>query len=175
MSLRINSRRPLYLTGAALACILAGRVVVERYGPRLVVNTTGSEPRGVYWLSAPSRQALGRATLVVMAVPGAFRALIQERHWARAGVPLLKNVGAIAGDTVCVTAGTLSINGAPVAPVLRADSQGRPLPQLRGCWQLPAGYFLPLSTHVPNSFDGRYMGQEPLSSIRAVAHPLWIF
>jgi conjugative transfer signal peptidase TraF len=175
MLLRLKSRRPLYLAGAALLCILAGRFTFERWAPRLVVNTTGSEPRGVYWLSAPTEKTLQRTTLVAMTVPESFRALIQERHWTRPGIPLLKNVAAVAGDTVCVSDGTLSINGRPVVPVMARDSRGRPLPQLRGCRQLAAGYFLPLSTYVPNSFDGRYMGQQPVTLIQGVAHPLWIF
>lgn len=175
MPLRLKSRAPLYFAGAALLGILAGRLAFDHWGPRLVLNTTGSEPRGVYWLSAPTGAQLKRATLVAMTVPEAFRALIKERHWTRPGVPLLKNVGAVAGDTVCVANGTLSINGRAVVPVMSRDSQGRPLPQLRGCRQLAAGYFLPLSTYVPNSFDGRYMGQQPVSLIQGVAHPLWIF
>lgn len=175
MPLQIRSRRPLYFVAIALVCIVSARVAFERYGPRLLLNTTGSEPRGVYWLSAKTTSTPGRATLVAMTVPEAFRGLIESRHWTRPGVPLLKNVGAITGDTVCVAGGTLSINGKPVAPVMSRDSQGRPLPQLQGCRRLQTGYFLPLSTYVPNSFDGRYMGQQPVTLIQGVAHPLWTF
>lgn len=155
--------------------ILAVRIAYERVGPRLVINITASEPRGVYWLSAANREAVRRRELVALSVPERFRALIRERKWTRPGASLLKNVGAIAGDTVCVGGGTLSINGRAVAPVLSRDSLGRPLPQLHGCQRLKPGYFLPLSTYIPNSFDGRYMGQQPVGLIQGVAHPLWIF
>jgi len=175
MSLRIRSPRALYLAPVALAAILLVRLGYEHFGPRLIINTTGSEPRGIYWLSGATPQSIRRSTLVALTVPRTFRELIEQRQWTRPGVQLLKNIGALAGDQVCVSKGRLSINGKAVAPVLSRDSLGRPLPQLHGCQRLAPGYFLPLSTYIPNSFDGRYMGQQPVALIQGVAHPLWIF
>lgn len=175
MSPRIRSPRALYLAPIALAVILVFRLSYEQFGPRLVVNTTGSEPRGIYWVSQATPRSIRRSTLVTITVPKAFRDLIATRQWIRPGVPLLKNIGALAGDQICVSEGTLSINGRVVAPVLSRDSLGRPLPQLHGCQRLAPGYFLPLSTYIPNSFDGRYMGQQPLALIQGVAHSLWTF
>jgi type IV secretory pathway protease TraF len=76
---------------------------------------------------------------------------------------------------VCISDTQTIINGRIIGPVLSVDSAGRPLPRIRGCLRISPGYFLPLSTAVPNSFDGRYMGQQPLRAVLGEVHPLWIF
>jgi type IV secretory pathway protease TraF len=108
-------------------------------------------------------------------MPVAFRTLIASRGWAPEGVPLLKNVEALEGDQVCTDDHEISVNGRRVGPVSSVDSQGQPLPRIRGCYIVPAGEFLPLSTYIANSFDGRYMGPQPLSLIHGEAHRLWTF
>jgi type IV secretory pathway protease TraF len=99
----------------------------------------------------------------------------REDPWEQAGVPLLKAIGAVAGDVVCINDEAFSINGTPVGPVARVDGKGLPLPQLRGCFTIEAGYFLPVSGYSERSFDGRYMGPQPLSVIMGKATPLWTF
>jgi conjugative transfer signal peptidase TraF len=141
----------------------------------LILNTTASEPYGIYWLSAPPAAGPVRGALVVISVPSQYQALVLERHWVRAGTDLLKGVGAVPGDVVCVSDTRIAINHKEVAPVLKVDSKGRALPHITGCTAVPAGSFLPLSTYIPNSFDGRYMGAQPNSLIKGIAHPLWTF
>ncbi len=100
-------------------------------------------------------------------------ALVAERRWLPAGVSLLKRVGAVAGDMVCVDA-VLQIRGELVGPILAEDAQGRPLPLARrGCFTIAPGFFFPVSRSTPLSFDGRYFGAVPVRDVIAEVVPLW--
>ena len=165
----------LRISGIALLAAASCRVVYGEFGPPLIFNSTASEPRGIYWLSAAPAGGPARGELVVLAFPPRYEPLALERKWVMPGRPLLKGVGAVPGDLVCIGDTRIAINHKDVGPVLRVDSKGRPLPQIEGCTVVARGSFLPLSTYIPNSFDGRYMGAQPNSLIRGIAHPLWTF
>lgn len=144
------------------------------YGGTFWLNLTDSEPIGLYRVY-PVHRAIRRGDLIVMAVPQEFRQYVYGRGWLPEGWALFKHAGAIAGDSYCVTAGTLTINGETVGPVYETDQEGLPLPRLNGCRQVPAGFFLPVATRTPRSFDGRYMGPVSISEIRGVAKPVVTF
>jgi conjugative transfer signal peptidase TraF len=172
---RVKSALPWFIIGGIGAMIFAIRLVYPLLGPPLVLNTTRSEPYGVYWLTAHPSQRYERGQLVTFSMPAAFKTLIVSRGWAASGVALLKGIGALEGDRICADDHYLTINGTAAGPIARVDSAGRELPRIRGCYVVSAGYFLPLSTFIPNSFDGRYMGPQPLSLIEGEAHRLWTF
>src|SRR5256885_10975171 len=65
-----------------------------------------------------------------------YTTLFRSRRYLPARVPLLKRVGAVAPQTVCVFDALVWIDGVPVAAVLPADRLGRPLPSWRQCRQL---------------------------------------
>jgi type IV secretory pathway protease TraF len=87
---------------------------------------------------------------------------------------LLKRVGAIAPQEVCIAGGIVRIDGAPSAAVLRADRQGRPLPSWQQCRRLKPGELFLLSVTNPASFDSRYFGPVSASAVIGVAHPVWL-
>lgn len=60
-----------------------------------------------------------------------------------------------------------------MASVARQDSAGRPLAPFRFCGALPHGMAF-VATSSPLSFDSRYFGPVPLSSL-TVAVPAWTF
>lgn len=155
--------------GVALAVLWS---LGQLSGLRLVYNATQSEPRGWY-LTTPARPPFTRGQLVVFPVPPYVAGLVAERGWLPPGVPLLKRVGAVAGDTVCVNA-TLRIRGEVVGPVLSVDTAGRPLPVSRkGCFTVAPGHVFPIGSTLPTSFDGRYFGEIPVHTVEATAVPLW--
>ena len=86
---------------------------------------------------------------------------------------LVISVAAIAGDTICAVGPLVSVNGRMVAERRRFDSSHRRLPWWEGCVTLGKGELLLLMTHAPSSFDGRYFGPLPASTITARLTPLW--
>jgi conjugative transfer signal peptidase TraF len=175
VTLRVHTRVPLYvLAGAALG--IASVVLTWRFwGPDIVVNPTRSEPMGFYRIVSHDAQDYRRGMAVVFPVPESFRALVYGRQWLRQGVPFLKTIAALPGDQVCVDDKHFEVNGSPVGPVYSVDRIGAALPRIRGCFVVPAGYFFPASTYSPRSFDGRYMGAQPLAEVLGEARALWTF
>ena len=149
---------------------LAGSEFVHA-GPRLVWNASPSAPLGLYWVAHDD--PLVHGALVLTALPESMRALAAGRGYLPAGVPLVKRVAALAGDTVCGAGASLSIDGEVVARRLATDRQGRPLPAWNGCRMLAAGEVFLLMEGVPDSFDGRYFGPVEASAIIGRLVSLW--
>jgi type IV secretory pathway protease TraF len=134
------------------------------------VNISPSAPYGLYWLSAVPTP-LPRGALVVLPVPASVQGV-----WS-AWVPLLKPVAGVAGDVVCrwgITLWVWSVPGAePVSyGLVWNTAHGHPLPRWEGCLVVQEGEVFLAST-VEHSLDSRYFGPVALSSIHAVATPLW--
>lgn len=141
-------------------------------GPGVLVNTTPSEPLGLY---ARTNLPPAQGRLVAFrAPPSAFP--YADLHLAYLHrVPLLKAVAAGPGDQVCAATDILTINGRPRGVIAERDRQGRALPHWRGCRTLAPGEFFALADRVPNSFDSRYFGPISAASVIGVFRPLWLF
>jgi conjugative transfer signal peptidase TraF len=153
-----------YLAGAA----------IRLSGHELVYNDSPSVPPGIYWIrlgAAPVR----RGDYVIFAPTDGAASLIYGRGWLPEGMPLLKPVGGLAGDTYCWKDGHFIVNGVIAGPVFLLDSQGLPLPQGAGCRNVARGEFLPVSSYVDRSFDGRYMGVVALANVIGTGFPLLTF
>jgi type IV secretory pathway protease TraF len=88
-------------------------------------------------------------------------------------VPLIKRVAGLAGDRICACDATIFVNGRALATRREADRIGRPLPRWNGCRTLEADTVFLLMPDAPDSFDGRYFGAIPLTSIIERLAPLW--
>lgn len=162
------------MTIAALLLLLLLHMVSSLFGKRLWLNLTRSEPVGLYRMEKLDRE-VRRGDLVLLNIPSEFRPYVYGRNWLPRGWPLLKHVGAIGGDLLCCDGSSFSINGVTIGPVYPADTEGLPLPRIKGCQPVPEGHFLPVATGVKNSFDGRYMGPVSLSEIKGLAKPILVF
>ncbi|ART52746.1 peptidase [Acidovorax carolinensis] len=148
--------------------------------PRLIYNPSDSVPVGWYRVqpldhraaSLPRRLEVG--SIVLTRLPADAGVLAAQRGYLPAHVPLLKRVGAVAPQHVCIVAGQVRIDGAPAAAALPADRLGRPLPSLQLCRRLEPGELFLLSVTNPASFDSRYFGPVSASAVIGVAHPLWL-
>jgi conjugative transfer signal peptidase TraF len=146
--------------------------IPETLLPKLLLwNASASVPRGLYFLRAARPLHIGE--LVSLAPPNALAGLLAARGYLPLGVPLLKHIAALSGQTVCRHARTVTIDGRAVVVVRERDTQGRPLPSWRGCRLLRDGDVFLLNPAVPDSFDGRYFGALPANRITARAEPLW--
>jgi len=174
-ALKVHTTVPFYVMGLAGVLVSILVLTVELGGPKLLINETPSEPVGFYRLVVHERSEFHRGMYVVFPVPQAYRSLVYGRHWMRQGVPLLKELLGLPGDQVCVFADRLEVNGEYVGPVFAHDSQGRSLPQIRGCFVVQVGTFFAASKHLANSFDGRYFGPLPVTQLLGEARPVWTF
>lgn len=136
--------------------------------PRYYLNLSPSVPLGLYKL-IPLKGQLRVGELVIFEVPKPARPYVHGRGWLPEGWLLMKKVGALPGDKVTITNDLLKINGLDVGPIYELDSEGKPLPQIRDDFHVPARHFLPVATGIQNSFDGRYFGPVPVSLIKGKA------
>ena len=152
--------------------------------PRLVYNPSDSVPVGWYsvdpMLQQPAPDAsttpapLQVGSIVLVHLPAHVAALAAKRGYLPLHVPLLKRVGAMAPQRVCIIGQALRIDGHTVAATLRADRLGRPLHGWPQCRRLRAGEVFLLSATNPASFDSRYFGPVRSVDVIGTAHPLWL-
>lgn len=157
------------LTAAAVLPVTATLLVSTP--DRLMWNASASLPIGLYWLQPPDGIVVG--AIVAVRPSGQIGELIYSRNYVGPGVPLMKTVVAIEGNTVCRT-GDRVVVGSFQARALAHDRLGRPLPSWQGCHRLRAHQVLLLNRR-PDSLDGRYFGVTQRSDIIARARPLWTF
>jgi len=148
--------------------------------PRLIYNPSDSVPVGWYRVDPLDHRAgslprpLSVGSIVLTTLPPDAAALAAQRGYLPARVPLLKRIGAIAPQEVCIAGGSVRIDGVPSAAVLPADRWGRPLPSWQQCRRLEPGELFLLSVTNPASFDSRYFGPVSASVVIGIAHPVWL-
>ena len=148
--------------------------------PRLIYNPSDSVPVGWYRVdplgrgtSSPPRP-LSVDSIVLVSLPAEAAALAAQRGYLPARVPLLKRVGAVAPQEVCIAGRVVRIDGVLSATVLPADRWGRPLPFWQQCQRLEPDELFLLSVTNPASFDSRYFGPVSAAAVIGVARPVWL-
>ncbi|WP_291475340.1 S26 family signal peptidase [Acidovorax sp.] len=152
--------------------------------PRLVYNSSDSVPVGWYRVdpmvqkptsdTTPKPTPLQVGSIVLVRLSAHAAALAAQRGYLPQQVPLLKRVGAVAPQRVCIIGQALRIDGHTVATILRADRLGRSLHGWQQCRRLQAGEIFLLSVTNPASFDSRYFGPVRTPDVIGTAHPLWV-
>lgn len=144
--------------------------------PRLVYNPSDSVPVGWYRVEPLPRQpsSLQVSSIVLVHLPAEAAALAAQRGYLPPHVPLLKRVGAVPPQRVCITGQVLRIDGHTVATSLSVDRLGRPLHGWPQCRRLQAGEVFLLSATNPASFDSRYFGPVRTAEVIGIAQPLWL-
>lgn len=165
---------PLLYVGALL---LVGAALAYALGVRFTL--TPSVPRGLY-LYTDDPVETGR--LATFCPPEDVATYALERGYLHRGScpggvePLGKYVLATAGDTVAIAAEGLTVNGRPVpeSAVYHQDRMGRELPHVPfGRYVIGPDSLFMFSGHHPRSFDSRYFGPVPESSVISTMRPLW--
>ena len=156
----------------ALAALGVGLAVVPPVDPPLLLwNASASVPVGLYAVEPPI--ALRVADLVVVRPPKPLAEFLADRAYLPRGVPLLKHILALSGQSVCRDALAVTIDGTAVVVARERDSRGRPLPSWSGCRILHQDEVFLLNPRSADSLDGRYFGPLPTSSVVGRAVPLW--
>lgn len=164
----------------ALRAIIAGLSVagvglvagpgLVRPAPRLLYNATASAPVGFYSLDHGQPRV---GDWVAVRPPPGLADWMARRAYLPVNVPLLKRLAATEGQDVCGKAGRVFIDGRLRAEARSRDRAGRPLRPFDGCRRMGPGEVFLLNADAPSSFDGRYFGPLPRTTIIGRAKPLW--
>lgn len=137
----------------------------------LLYNPSQSAPLG--WYRIEPLERVVRGDQVVSNLPQEAAEFAAQWGYLPRGIPVIKTVAALEGDTVCDTGSILEINDVPTVRMLAADKAGRPLPSpWRTCRRLLPDEVLLLSDRTQDSFDGRYFGAVQKTDI--IGRAVWM-
>ncbi|HWH59560.1 MAG TPA: S26 family signal peptidase [Terriglobales bacterium] len=166
---------PRGMGSVAVAFALCGYLATPQSSPdraQIIWNVTASAPIGLYRVIRQPRYL--RGDLVLVKASPSVAKFAAQRGYLPAGVPLVKRIAAIAGDTVCAGRDGIFIDGQFVVVRLAADSAGRSLPSWSGCRTLKQDEVFLLMEGVRISFDGRYFGPTSSADIIGQLDPIWV-
>jgi conjugative transfer signal peptidase TraF len=158
------------LIAMALGVSAATLPLAVDVSPRFIWNASASVPIGLYAVKPAGQLQLN--DLVVVRPPEAVAVFLAERSYLPRGVPILKHILALSGQTVCRLGSVVSVDAIAVGYTRERDSRGRALPVWQGCGVLAKDEVF-LMNRPADSFDGRYFGPLPAAAIVGRAEPLW--
>jgi conjugative transfer signal peptidase TraF len=167
------TNRSVTLLTMAAAVVVIATTLGPKSAPRLVWNASASVPIGLYHVQ-PARRLIVTA-LVVAYPPEPLATFLADGGYLPRGVPLIKRILALPGQTVCRTGLTIAVNAIQMGAARERDGRGRALPVWQGCRTVAGDEVFLMNWDEPASLDGRYFGPIPLSSIVGHAVPLWTF
>lgn len=165
MTLRITLLAMLSGTALIAAPICIG------HDARWIWNASASVPVGLYRIEQTDR--IDVADLVVVMPPDELADFLAERGYLPRGVPMIKRVLALPGATVCRTGTTITAYDHRYGEAREHDSLGRALPVWRGCRVVGEGELFLMNWDAADSFDGRYFGPIPASTVIGRAITIW--
>ncbi|ANQ40073.1 conjugal transfer protein TraF [Gluconobacter oxydans] len=166
----MTRRAWLSLTATVAICTMA--MIDFHPTPRWVWNETASVPVGLYRIQPTVPIRVG--DMVAIRLPEREATLLASRGYLPFGVPLLKSVAALSGQSVCRIGTHVTIDGKPVGDAKPVDHRGRALPVWQGCQRLRPGQVFVMNTAVPTSLDGRYFGVLPMDTVIGCAVPVHV-
>ncbi|WP_395447964.1 S26 family signal peptidase [Aminobacter sp. UC22_36] len=155
----------------ALAATGIGYPALTPMPIRLIWNVSASAPIGLYLIDFDS--PLEVTDLVAVDAPEPLAIFFAARNYLAKGVPLLKRVRAVSGQTVCRSNVLITVEGIEAGTALEHDRAGRTLPTWSGCLRIPADEIFLMNWEVRDSLDGRYFGPMSIDRIIGRAIPLW--
>jgi conjugative transfer signal peptidase TraF len=150
--------------------VLVAPVVAEPV-PLYVWNASESVPLGLYRLQPADR--LFVTELVAIKPPEPLATFLDLNGYLPVGIPMLKRVLALPGQTVCRSGHTISIDKIDMGEVRERDSHGRPLPVWHGCRVVGEDELFLMNRQSKDSLDGRYFGPIAASAVIGRSLPVW--
>lgn len=140
--------------------------------PLYLWNASASVPVGLYRLQSIDERYISE--LVAVMPPEPLATFLAEGSYLPRGVPLLKHVLALPGQTVCRHGLMVTVDAVAMGVARESDGRGRPLPVWQGCRVIGPGELFLMNWQSADSLDGRYFGSIPASAVIGRAHPVWI-
>jgi len=168
----MNGRVAILLTtlGAAAAVL---STIGAKSTTRYVWNASASVPVGLYRVQPTGRLAV--AQLVAIQPPEPLATFLADGGYLPRGIPMLKRVLALPGQTVCRDRYAITVDKVEMGLARERDSRGRPLPIWQGCRVVAEGEVFLMNWQSADSLDGRYFGGLPTTAIIGRAEPLWTY
>lgn len=172
--MKSTAHGPLVLACAVLGLAALCAQAVTHPSVRIVYNPTDSVPSGWYGIEAlDATDSPDAGRIVLIRLPTDVAAFAAQRGYLPAGVPVLKRIGAVTPQSVCVQDRVVRIDGVAVAAALVHDGEHRPLRAWTQCRRLVGDELFLLSSTNLASFDSRYFGSIARSAVIGSARPLW--
>lgn len=150
--------------------VLVAPVVAEPV-PLYVWNVSESVPLGLYRLRPADK--LFVTELVAIKPPEPLATFLDLSGYLPVGIPMLKRVLALPGQTVCRSGRTISVDQIYMGEARERDSRGRPLPVWHGCRVVGEDELFLMNWQSSDSLDGRYFGPIAASAVIGRAFPVW--
>ena len=157
-----------------LTAFVATGLVLSTVGgskPHYIWNASNSVPIGLYRIQPASQ--LSVTELVAVQPPDLLAAFLDLNGYLPIGVPMLKRVLALPGQTVCRNGLTIAVDGIDIGNARERDGHGRPLPAWHGCRVIADGDVFVMNWQSAVSLDSRYFGPLPASAVIGKAVPVW--
>jgi len=164
-----------FIFGAILIAIFA---FAMRADGLVIAASDSSCPIGIYRLV---RNQLARGELVEACLPdaiakyGVTRGYLTRGDCPNGSEPVLKIIGAIAGDRVDLSTEQILVNGValPASATLSEDSRGRGVTTVaRGLRTTGPDEVWLFGLHDARSWDSRYFGPVAIESVRGALEPV---
>ncbi len=167
------TNRSAALVTVAVAVGAIGITLGEKPAPRFVWNVSESVPTGLYQVQ-PARDLI--VTMLVVAYPpDPLASFLADRGYLPRGVPLIKRILALPGQTVCRAGPIITVDGVEMGAARKHDRRRRVLPAWDGCRIVRGDEVFLMNRDEPVSLDGRYFGPIPLNAVVGRAVALWTF
>ncbi|MBI1866947.1 MAG: S26 family signal peptidase [Methylocystis sp.] len=154
--------------------ISAAALPQQNHGVRwLIWNVSASAPVGLYSVAPAGK--LHVTDLMVIRPPDPIASFLADRGYLPRGVPLLKRILTLPGQTVCRQNFLITVDGVEVGTAREHDHLGRALPVWQGCRIIAEDAVFLMNWQSEDSLDGRYFGPLPSASIIGRVIPLWTF
>ena len=137
----------------------------------IVWNASASVPVGLYLLETTDGRYISE--LVAVVPPEPLATFLAAGNYLPRGVPMLKHVLALPGQTVCRDGLVVTVDKVAVGMARERDRSGRALPVWQGCRVVAQDALFLMNLRSADSLDGRYFGPLPRSAVTGRAHPVW--
>jgi conjugative transfer signal peptidase TraF len=165
----MNARRPTLFTAIVAISLLLS--TIRGTTPNYIWNASNSVPIGLYRVQATTRLVV--TELVAVQPPDLLAAFLDLNGYLPIGVPMLKRVLALPGQTVCRNGLKIAVDGVDVGEARDRDGRNRPLPVWHGCRVIADGDVFVMNWQSADSLDSRYFGPLPASAVIGRAVPVW--
>jgi conjugative transfer signal peptidase TraF len=158
-----------------LTTLATTAVVLSTFGTKpaahYIWNASESVPIGLYRIQPTGRLFVTK--LVAVEPPEPLATILADGRYLPRGIPMLKRVLALPGQTVCRDNLVITVDKIEMGHARERDSRGRPLSVWQGCHVIAAGEVFLMNWQSADSLDGRYFGVLPTTAIVGRVKPLW--